>query len=555
MNSVLLNKKKYWVAISVLLFSLSSIFANAATFENKKTLQYDSFNLNEDLSYFEGMKHRKEKAIEEVKYNYQFVLELGKLKKYKEAALKVKTLIQRNPKQSIYYNLKAALQLTDKNLVGAEQSFLRAVELNARNSQAFLGLAKLALDNKQFDQAGKFANRVLEIDSHETKAYQILANVVMQQQGVDAVETLLLGAHVKVKHSLKAELAILQLLNKVYMTKQQHGKLLQLATDIVARNKKAIPALAYLAEVQLINKDAAGAEQTLRQIVARQPQDANYLFLLAKLLGEKKGAEAEILSILDKAVGNHDNLALVLSYKVAVLIKQKKLRQALAVAKQVDEEAPGLSLGKIVLADVYFAENKNKAALQNYLLAYQITPNIKVLDAILNIFVLQNKPKEAVEFLLKELEKNSGSTAIQYRLAVTYQYSGQHDLAIKYYEALLARQKDNVSALNNLAWIYSQRNDSKAIKLAAQAFRLAPKSGAVADTYGYILLKNEKKQESITVLRQAVKLLPDSIEIQLHLAEAYIANQNKLLAKKILQRLLSKKSGKREEIRKVMDKL
>ena len=40
------------------------------------------------------------------------------------------------------------------------------------------------------------------------------------------------------------------------------------------------------------------------------------------------------------------------------------------------------------------------------------------------------------------------------------------------------------------------------------------------DTYGWFLYKNDRADEAVTVLREAVKLAPDNAEIAEHLKEA-----------------------------------
>ena len=540
MFKFLKNKMSYVIGVALLLSFIASVPANEASFE----MGDDKLDLGIDFSNFEEVLATKHKqTMEEIKSNYLSVLELVKNKHYEQAKIKVTELIRQDPNQSIYYNLQALLQLVNKDLPGAEQSFLKTVELNPENTQALTGLSRLALYNKQLDSAKQYADKVLAINPHEVIAYQVLADVALQQQGMDAVEAILLDARVKVKDNPKAELAILQSLGKVYIRKNQPEKLLQLAADLIKRNKNDITALSFLAQAQLANKDETGAEKTLRQIIVQQPNDAEHLFLLARLLGNQKDKETEILGLLDKAALNIDNPALVLSYKAAVLIKQKHYKQAYAIAQQVDESNPAQSIGKILKGDVYLAQNKYSDAQLNYQQAYAITPNIKVLDAMLKILAQQNKPNDAVSLLEKELAANKDNPDIHYRLAIIYQATEQNDLAIQYYETVLAKQKDNVIVLNNLAYLYALQQNPKAISLAKQAYQLAPKSGAVADTYGYLLLKQGDKQESLKILKHAAESAPGLTEIQLHLAEAYIVNEDKLQAKAILQELLNNKTA------------
>ena len=48
----------------------------------------------------------------------------------------------------------------------------------------------------------------------------------------------------------------------------------------------------------------------------------------------------------------------------------------------------------------------------------------------------------------------------------------------------------DVVALNNLAWLYHQRGDARALDWRVQAVKLAPQSSAVADTLGWILVES-----------------------------------------------------------------
>ncbi len=555
MNSLFKYKTPLSLAVALLLSSIANFSVNAATVEIKEDVKENGLNFSGHLDYIKQQESSNKQAIERVKNNYLQVLELIKLKQYQDANTKVASLLQQNPEQSLYYNLKALLQLVDKNQTGAEQSLLKAVKLNARNTQALTGLAKMALDNKQFDLAKEYADTVLAINPNDIKAYQILASVAMQQHGIDAVEALLLDARNKVKNNTPTEQAIIQSLRKVYINKKQPEKLLELATGLIERDKEDAFALSMLAEAQILNQDNMGAEKTLRQFVAQYPKDAKHLFLLLQLLDKQKNKETEMLGLLDRAILNLDNPSLVLSYKAAVLIKQKQFQQAFTIARELEQLNPNKGIGKILKGDIYLAEKNYPEALNNYQQAYDITPNIKILDGILTIFSIQNKPDAAINLLKKELAKNKDDTKIQFRLAVSYQNSGQKELASKHYEAVLTQQPENVIALNNLAWIYNELNNPKAEKLAKQAYELAPKSGAIADTYGLILLKNGNKQLGLTVLKQAAELDPTLAEIQLHLAEAYIANQNESQAKIILQNLLNQESAESEKAKALLAKL
>jgi len=517
-----LKNKITMVIRLTLLAVLISNPVNAATMNTAQEsgIYYEGESITDAVSNRVAKVNEEQQEIDQVKTNFLSVLELLEQNDYQTAKAKVTALIQQAPDQFVYYNLQAMLQLVKSDISAAEQSFLKSVELNTNNTQALIGLAKLTLDKKQFDKAKGYANQALAINPYDVKAYLILADVTQQQQGTDAVEILLLDAQRKVKGKLMAELAILQSLGKVYLIKNKPEKLLQLASDLNKRNKNDSAVLSFLAEAQLINKDEVNAEKTLRKIVSQQPNDIKHLFLLARLLG-----------------------------------KQKHYKEAFSIAQKIESHKQGERVGKALKADVYLAQKNYPAALLNYQRAYAISPEVKVLDGMLKILELQNKTKQAVTLLETEQAKYKDNSNLQFRLAVAYQKTGQYALSAPIYEALLSKEKDNVIVLNNLAFVYSKQNNPQAIILAKQAYKLAPKSGVIADTYGYLILKQGSIKESIKILKVATELDPMLVEIKLHLAEAYMANQDKTQAKKTLQKVLQNKKASHVELSKTRQML
>jgi len=544
---------KIGILLSTCLLSLSAI---AAKYEMEGSLRMENESLTDSFLYADKQELQRQQLVEQVKKDYQNVFDLINKKKYVKAREKLALLIKGSPEQSVYYNLEGILYITDKNVVEAKKSFQQAIELNSNNVQAYTALAKLALGDEQFEQAKQYANQTLKITPHALNAYKILADVAMATQGINKAEEVLLKANEEVKGNFYSELEVLKLLAKVYANKKQPQILVDLVTDLVKRYPKEIEAQSALASVQLVSLDVRGAEQTLRHIISQQPKDAKHLFLLARLLGNKPGRETEVLALLDKAAFNLERPALVIAYKTNFLVEQKQFKQAFLVAEQFDKTNPTDGVGKILKGDVYLAEKEYTKALEHYQLAYQITPTAKVLDAMLKVLVLQNNPKQAVTLLEKELSKNKNNLEIQFKLAAIYQSTGNYELAIKQYEDIRIKKKTNVVVLNNLAWAYSQqKNLKKALELSKQAFEIAPQSAAVVDTYGYILLINGHKQECLKVLKQAAELSPESAEIQMHLAEAYVANQNESDARAILQLLISQDSPEKGNAIKLLEQL
>jgi len=79
--------------------------------------------------------------------------------------------------------------------------------------------------------------------------------------------------------------------------------------------------------------------------------------------------------------------------------------------------------------------------------------------------------------------------------------------AIKEYESILQKQPTNISILNNLAYLFAETDMdvAKALEYAERAYKAMPNSPEVLDTYGYVLLKNDKAQQADEIMQRALQ--------------------------------------------------
>ena len=467
--------------------------------------------------------------------NYLEVLNLLKQNKLEEAQNKVASLLKQNPNEPDYYNLKALLETLKKDTAAAQQSYEKAITLDPNNILAHLGSAKLSLENGQLDKAKEYANKALAINNKTINAYLLLADIAYKQKDNAEVEKILLTAQEKVKGDIKAEIEVIKSLGKFYGVQKQPEKILAITEDLDKRYPNNSMALNLLAQAQIINDKKPLAEQTLLKLIDQDKQDVGNRLLLVRLLSEHPDKDKETLALLDEtALINPDNPEAMV-YKAAYLIKLKRNQEALELANKIDKQFPKLVLGKLLKGDVYLADKQLDKATDMYQQAYKIQPNDKVLFSLADLMSAQKKQPEAIKLLNDALEKNKKSIAIHFKLATIYQQQNDINQAEAHYNAILTEQADNVLALNNLAFLYSQKNDPRALELAKKAYEKAPESAAILDTYGYILIKQDQAKEGLPILEKAAALAPKANDIQFHLAEAYVANDNTQKAMAILE--------------------
>ena len=106
---------------------------------------------------------------------------------------------------------------------------------------------------------------------------------------------------------------------------------------------------------------------------------------------------------------------------------------------------------------------------------------------------------------------------------------------------ILKTDPNNVPSLNNLAWLTRDEDPKDALALADKAATLAPNSGDVLDTLGWLKLKQGKAADSLSLLKRAHDLRPEDGEVSYHLALSLDAAGSHDAAKGFLKALLASK--------------
>ena len=124
-------------------------------------------------------------------------------------------------------------------------------------------------------------------------------------------------------------------------------------------------------------------------------------------------------------------------------------------------------------------------------------------------------------------------------------YKGQYLLqqgkiieAEKQFQYVLDNARDNVVALNNLAWIYYQQGKPEALSLAEKAYAQNNQLPQVVDTYGWLLAENGKINQASEVMKRAVILAPTDLDVRYRMAVVLYRAGKPALAKQQLQSLI-----------------
>jgi Flp pilus assembly protein TadD len=161
------------------------------------------------------------------------------------------------------------------------------------------------------------------------------------------------------------------------------------------------------------------------------------------------------------------------------------------------------------------------------------------------IFEQAQQTERAEQIYRRILQADPTFAPVHVAMGVLAERRGNKGVARDHYLNALNHDRDNVIALNNLAYILADNfgEDRQALDYAMRAYQLRSNDPRIMDTLGYILVKNERPQDALNLLQQAHTLLPEIPVVAIHLAQAKIALGDKAAARALLEEVRDNTTG------------
>jgi putative PEP-CTERM system TPR-repeat lipoprotein len=223
-------------------------------------------------------------------------------------------------------------------------------------------------------------------------------------------------------------------------------------------------------------------------------------------------------------------------------VQAKEWDDAKRIAQQVQKNHPKIAAGWTMQGDLEMTRKQFPQAIKSYESAAAVVRNGDVEIRIHQAYVAAGQRKAADVRLLAWLKSNPGDRATRFYLAQVYMDGSQNKVAIEQYETILKAEPNNALILNNLAWLYHQTRDARALSTAEQAYKLRPDVPMIADTLGWILVEVGNTARGVEILEKASALAKEEPQITFHYAAALIKAGNKAKGQPLLTGLI--KSGK-----------
>lgn len=473
-----------------------------------------------------------------------------RLKEYDKALAAAKAIEKNQPDNPLAQNLQGAAYLGKKDFASARARFEKALLIDPANFPATVNLAELDLQDKQPDTAKKRFAALLAKDKKNAQVMTALAKLAVSQGQLKEATGWLEQASAENPEALEPSLQLIA----HYLNIGEKKQALLLAKKLQGANSANPDFLDSLAQAQFANDDKPSALDSYAKLATLRPDSALVQMRIASIHMSMKNLPEAADALKKALVLQPDYLDAQLSL-AAVEAGRGNQEQALSIARQIQKHDRKSPVGYELEGNLLMQHPEQAARAYEQALA--ITPSGPLLVKWHVALSQAGKRKQGDARLAGWLKEHPNDAAPRLYQAGLYLADKQNRAAIEQYQIVLKQAPNYIPALNNLAWLYQQEKDGRALEYAEKANQLAPDSPATQDTLGWILVEQGSNvARGVALLQKASGIAPEDAEIRYHLAQALLKSGDKSRARKELEQLLAGKSfAKTDEARELLKKL
>jgi putative PEP-CTERM system TPR-repeat lipoprotein len=445
----------------------------------------------------------------------------------------VDTLAAKLPGDALPDQLRGRLALQRKDGAAARQAFEAALVKNADYLPALAGLAALDMADKQPAAAKARFEALLQRNPKHAGALMALAEIGARtgdkpEQTADLLTRAIAADPADARPRL--------MLADLHLDAGQ----LKPAIDVAQAGVAALPdnadLLDRLGRAQLASGQAQLAVATFVKLATLAPKSALPQLRLADAHSANKNRSG-VAAAVRRATELAPDSLLVQQAQVSLAMLEDKPEQALAVARKLQTQRPDDAAGFSMEGDIELRRRNWDAAavaLRKSLARKSPGDSAQRLHGALTA---GKKTAEADKLATEWRKSHPDDLAFVLHLGDSALASGNPAQAEGLYAEVLARQPDNVIAMNNQAYVLALQKKPGAVAMAEKALAKAPKSAAVMDTLAYTLAAEKQWPRAIELQTQAVAASPDSAQFRLQLAKLHLQAGDKPSALTELQTL------------------
>ncbi|MFN3750173.1 MAG: XrtA/PEP-CTERM system TPR-repeat protein PrsT [Thiobacillus sp.] len=447
----------------------------------------------------------------------------------------IAALEKKDPKNPLVHNLRGGAYLGKNDVPAARRAFEQALALDAAYYPAAANLAQLDFRDKNPKAARARFESVLAADKASVPAMMGLAALERAAGNEQAMLDWVKRAAAADPKALAPRGALVH----YHLGKNAPAQALAVAREAQAANPTAPEAMELLGIAQLAAGEKDNAIVTFSKLAEMAPRAPGVHVRLAaaqaanERISDARRSYARALELNPDLAEAHVGL-------VQLDLKEQLGADALRRARQLQARQPRSPLGHSLEGDILASQKDPAGAAAAYLRAYDLDKTTLALIKLHASLHAAGKGADAETRAAQWLKAQPQDYALRSYLADHYLKTGQNKPAIAQYQAIVQAAPDNALALNNLAWLYQQEKDPRALATAERAYKLSPDAPSIADTLGWIQVQQGDARRGLALLKQAHAKTPQHPGIHYHLAAALAKTGEPAKARTELDRLLAR---------------
>ncbi len=465
-----------------------------------------------------------------------------------DQALKAIALLEKKqPDSPVAPNLRGRIQMQQKDMTGARQSFETALQRDPKFVPAAGALAALDLAASQPEAAKQRFTAVLKADPKNSQAMMAMGELATRTGApteqatkwfTDAVAADVLNPTVR--------LVLIDHLLKLRDMKSA----LAAAQAAVAAIPDNIELIDKLARIQLNSGDSQQAMSNFTKVTQLKPDAVAGFVALAEAqlaTNDVEGAARNARSAYELAPA----VPAVQRLAIATAMRQKRAKDALVIARDMQKRQPADPAGLLYIGEIELDQKNNDAAIAAFRAATALPKPGQAPTRLHNALLVAKRDAEASKFVDSWLAAHPKDTLFMFYLGDLALGQGDTAAAELRYGEVLKVQPEHALALNNVAWLMVQQKRSGAVAVAERAVKAAPNQPPLMDTLALALAAEAQLPRALEVQKKVVQMAPDAPSFRLNLAKFQLQAGDKsgaLAELDVLTKLGAKYKGSQEEL-------
>ncbi|MGR8949966.1 MAG: XrtA/PEP-CTERM system TPR-repeat protein PrsT [Gammaproteobacteria bacterium] len=438
------------------------------------------------------------------------------------------TMIANRPAEGLPLNIRGFLRMRAGDLENARKDFESAIEVEREFLPPYFNLARIEMAQGNASGAMSQLEKVLQVDGDNSQAFLALGELATRVGKPELAVNYWERAHESDKDAATPRAA----LARYYRANGQ----VQKAREFIVEAFEIAPyqplVLYEYAQTHLILGETEKAAVAIDKLSARFPDSLRVLDLQVAF-HRSRGNEDKLTEALNRVLQLAPNAVKPRQVLVSSLLRQQDFTRAREVAKELQEVDNGEAAASELLGDISFAENDYRRALNEYEAGFKQAPTSQL---VLKLDITERRLGQSSDRLEKWYSEHPDDRAVRFQLATNKHAAGDVHDAKNTFEELYTQNPDNPVVLNNLAWVYHELDDERALEFAKKANTLSPGNPEIMDTYAWILLANGNIEQAIKLLNEAILKAPNNPDIRFHYAKALVeVGQDKLAIEELSQ--------------------